>query len=192
MITKIYMNGLRFTYLNETVTGWFFLFIEIAVGIIIYTQDLFYKRVENQESIIYQETDDITLLEVSEDTVDKANILKYLNNNIRNIDDTFFEDIFKNPVKIKFKYRGKTCRMCLTKLESTHGDHTEIEETPRILSASINDVDFTDIIEEYHGNTKNFYRHIPDTMHDISYLINEVGELHVYDTMGDYKVLKTI
>ncbi len=193
MITKIYMKEYKFTNIGDIVYDSIYRFIEIVTGMIVYTRLVFYP-LKNTESIIVQDTDEIIILETSDNNADKKNILLYLNNNIRNTDDVFDKEIFREPIKIRFIYKGKTYRICLTKLESSKIDHSEIQEESKILLASINDTDITDIIKEYQGNTRNFYAHIPDAIYDLSYLINLEGKLHIYNTMGTYNmhVLKTI
>lgn len=162
--------------------------VNIIYEMLLFVYNLFYPISNYKGSIIINDTNDITILEISDDKVDRLNILRYLNNNIKHTNDAFYKEVFDSPIRVKFEYLGRIYRICLSKIETSNNEHTEIEEIPKILSATVEDTDITEIVREYHGHTKNFYKHIPDVIYDLSYILELDGDLHTYDTMGNYNV----
>lgn len=106
----------------------------------------------------------------------------------------FSTQAFSSPLFVRFKYINEIYQICLVKLESTKDDHKPIEELPRYLSGTIitnggTEICVTQKLKEFQGFTRNFFKHIPDAIHDLSHLFKEhSGELHTFDMMGLSKI----
>jgi hypothetical protein len=161
---------------------------------------LLYFKYDNvnvvRETLIVDHSDmDIKIISVESvdhnNNYDYDNIQNYLRHHIVDPKHNFYKTHYNNPVFITFKYINKHYKICLKSMSSTHMDHYEIEETPRILYAIVKnhtETNVTDKIKEYHGNTKNFYSHIPDIITDLYYLLGHEGELHIFDMMGNDEI----
>lgn len=159
----------------------------------------FYERYETHTNVSpfnkNQEDNLIFIIEIehkNEENINCDNILKYLNHHILLQKSIFYVQYFKKPIIVKFKYMGNVYRICLKKMECKNDQHSTINKNPKILSAFIkkdnNEIDVTDILKEFHGNNKNYFAHIPDSINvitELSYLLKHEGELEIYDMIGN-------
>jgi len=135
-----------------------------------------------------------TNIQLNENEID--NIRNYLHHHILYTDHTFHPTYFNNFLHVKFKYQNEMYQICLTKLESTKNEHLDVISTPKYLSAVIISDEgehcITDTIKEFHGHTKNFFKHIPDTIHDLSIILKDHkkynSKLHTFDMMGNNQI----
>lgn len=147
----------------------------------------------------------IELLMISKDT-DKQNLIAYLKHHIMYTNDKFHPMyFFDEPLVIRFKYRKETYKICLKQLESKNTDHSVIAKEPKILYGVLKThsedegKQITDELNEFHGPERNFFKHIPDTISELSILSkylenfenNELHkELHTFDMVGNQKVYR--
>lgn len=161
-----------------------------------------------QGSLTLTEQDNtIQVIETSE-IVDLDNLHKYLRHHFMFTEESFNSVIFDTPLKVRFRCNKKIHKIVLKQLNCTHKNHTDIKKHPTILSAVISklnnvcsditkgsedDVCITDALAEYHGHTKNFYLHIPDTAYDFNDAIKEFNHLGntvtIYDTTGNINII---
>ena len=142
-----------------------------------------FEKCDKYESIIVDDNG-IVIVEIIPN-IDSYNVTRYLKNHILLEDISFVP--YDYPVVVKFKYLDKIYKIHLNQLRSSKDDHTEIIESPKILLATLGDEDVTETIREYHGNTQNFYAHIPDVANPLELLLED---LHIYDMMGNNTINK--
>ena len=148
--------------------------------------------IQNKHSLIIDNYD-IEILNIETETetdhIDIENIKNYLNHHILLKDHMFKTQYFEKPIFVNFSYMNETYRICLKNMVHTNDNHEDIIKKPKILSAILkthqDEHDVTDIIRQYHGNNKNFFKHIPDAINDLSFLLDRHGELHTYDMLGN-------
>ncbi len=151
------------------------------------------SSIEPVNSFIVTEND-IDIITLSKEEIDKENILNFLKHHIIYTDDKFYPMYFFNePLIIRFKYQNEVYKICLNKLENERKEHLQIIRGPKILSAFIkngNDEEYiTDEIIELHGPNRNFFSHIPDVESDISIILKKYkGNLYTFDMMGKHVI----
>jgi len=127
---------------------------------------------------------DVEILEINKN-VDTENLLKYLKHHIMYTEDKFNKTYFDSPLIVKFKYQNEIYIIHLNKLECKNIDHSVIFKEPKFLSAVIKDEDITKKLQELHGPSRNFFKHILDAVSDIHLLLsNYHGKLQIFDMMG--------
>lgn len=145
--------------------------------------------------------DEITIISVSDSEVDLINLQNYLNHNILHTDDVFYNvEKFPKPIMIKFKYCGEVYRLCLKSLKSKKHEHNEVVKQPRYLSVVVKNGEteienITERMTEFHGNTRNFFDHIPDSVFDFSLVFDDMRiedgySIHTYDMSGNEEIIK--
>lgn len=147
--------------------------------------------IHNKHSLIIDNYD-IEILNVETETesnVNVENIKNYLNHHILLKDHKFITQYFEKPIFVNFSYMNETYKICLKNMIYTYDNHEDIIKKPKILTAILktheDEYDVTDIIRQYHGNNKNFFKHIPDVINDLSFILNRHGELYMYDMLGN-------
>lgn len=147
--------------------------------------------------VVDEKNIDIEIIDLNKDT-DRNNLTNYLKHHIMLTDDKFHPMyFFDEPLVVRFKYQNETYRICLKQLEAQNTDHSVSMNEPKYLSAIIeNDegnegLHITDLLVEYHGPDRNFFKHIPDTVNDIPLLLAPIYKgckLHTFNMMGTLKV----
>jgi len=176
--------------MSEKILG-LYVFIMLSLG---YT-----LRPNKEVDSLIVTKNEIEIIEMSIDT-DKDNLINYLKHHIMYTDDKFHPMyFFDNHLFVRFKYQNEIFQICLTQLESKNTDHSVIMKEPKFLSAVIkkdtnkNEPDpsqncITEILVELHGPERNFFKHIPDTVCDLSVLLSlkkHTGLLYTFDMLGN-------
>jgi len=175
------------------------IFSQIYASILNFIHQFLSKFYEHKkvESLIVTDSD-IKII-CADQNLDEQNLLNYLRHHILFTDDQFYVTYFDEPILVRFKYLNETYQICLKKLESTKDDHQDIICSPKYLSAIIKDpententINITEHFKEIHGHTKNFFKHIPDAVHDIPSILKDYNgglikngsKLHTFNMMG--------
>jgi hypothetical protein len=174
-------------------TSYLYYIIEYFINLFsYYVHTYFYRSIENENNIssFYdKKNNDISIIEVeTNNIIDYKNLIDYLKHHILFDNSVFYKQYFVRPIFVKFKHSGQIYKICLKKLECKNNQHTFIEKSPKILSAIVKkdcEIDITETLKEFHGNNKNYFKHIPDAVSDLSYLLSHDGELYVYDMAGN-------
>jgi hypothetical protein len=152
-----------------------------------------FRKNNKVEPFDKEDNHQIEILETNK-SIDEKNVQNYLNHHILYTDDKFHETHFtEEPLIVKFKYNNQIYQISLNKLESKKEDHLPIVKQPKILSAVVkkdnDEYCVTEKISQFHGNTRNFFSHIPDVKNDFSIIIKDNdGKLYIFDMMGNHKV----
>jgi hypothetical protein len=157
------------------------------------------KKVEsfNPESdeIIVLDITNIDTQEIIPDSFSElySNVQKYLDHHLSyESSNTFVPiDFDSGPINVRFKHINEIYQISLKRLKSTNKDHGPINSTPLYLSGTVKykgkDTCVTQKLREFHGNNRNFFSHIPDTIHHISYYIEHMISQSPKRTKKDIK-----
>lgn len=118
------------------------------------------KFFKNKEPYIEIDISGITILEMSS-ADNLSNVKNYLLHHYCDENVEFEPITFDEPVYVKYKLFEETYRIALIslmnkKITSAKGD--------KILCASVNDVNITDLVNEFYGPDRNFYNDNTDVL----------------------------